>query len=128
MMLQLSTLALLTIGASAVAAYEQAVSKKCCGQISANGQASGITGQLCDGQIRIGGGYAPSTYCFNNGSFTDVTGKGCIITRWEPGVTQFQCDEGKAGQIRCFLFDSVLKLIIHSSTRLLHIPRRLHPI
>jgi uncharacterized membrane protein len=74
-------------------------SSQCCGQIVANSKsANGPTGQLSDGQVRIGGGYLPSTYCFNNGAFTDMTGKGCIITPWESGVQQLQCDQGKPGK------------------------------
>src|SRR5262245_11619542 len=81
--------------APAALTVNQIVGNGCCGQITAHGAAKGVTGQLLDGQIRIGGGHPHSTYCFWDGAFTDSTGKGCIITPWQPHVPQFQCDEGK---------------------------------
>jgi hypothetical protein len=63
----------------------------CCFQLNASGGESGTIGQLSDGQNRIGGGYAPATYCISNGEITDSSGRGCILT---PPTTQLQCDVG----------------------------------
>jgi hypothetical protein len=63
----------------------------CCFQLTASGGKSGTIGQLGDGQNRIGGGYAPATYCIQNGEITDSNGRGCILT---PPTTQLQCDVG----------------------------------
>ena len=63
----------------------------CCFQLNASGGESGTIGQLYDGQNRIGGGYAPATYCISNGEITDSSGRGCILT---PPTTQLQCDVG----------------------------------
>ncbi|KAI8934167.1 hypothetical protein NX059_008920 [Plenodomus lindquistii] len=62
-----------------------------CIQIKAAGGASGLLGQLDDGQNRIGGGHPTGCYCLSNGGFTDSNGRGCILT---PPTTQFQCDVG----------------------------------
>lgn len=75
------------VGASAAVVRRD----QCCFQLTASGGAQGSIGQLGDGQNRIGGGYAPATYCINNGGITDKNGRGCILT---PPTTQFQCDEG----------------------------------
>ncbi|KAI6707976.1 hypothetical protein JHW43_009493, partial [Diplocarpon mali] len=60
--------------------------------ITASGGQSGSLGQLDDGQIRIGGGLAPSSFSITDGAITDEDGFGCILT---DGVKQFQCDHGK---------------------------------
>ncbi|KAL2814271.1 PAP2-domain-containing protein [Aspergillus granulosus] len=64
----------------------------CCFTLTASGGASGIVGQLDDGQNRIGGDLPPGQFCIeSDGSITDGNGRGCILT---PPTTQFQCDEG----------------------------------
>ncbi|KAF2846287.1 hypothetical protein T440DRAFT_482649 [Plenodomus tracheiphilus IPT5] len=62
-----------------------------CIQLKASGGASGVLGQLDDGQNRVGGGHPTGCYCLSNGGFTDSNGRGCILT---PPTTQFQCDVG----------------------------------
>ncbi|CAN9284165.1 unnamed protein product [Alternaria alternata] len=63
-----------------------------CFKLSASGGASGVLGQLDDGQNRIGGNHPTGCYCLDgNGGFTDSNGRGCILT---PPTTQFQCDVG----------------------------------
>ncbi|KAL1797123.1 hypothetical protein ACET3X_003729 [Alternaria dauci] len=63
-----------------------------CFKLSASGGASGVLGQLDDGQNRVGGGHPTGCYCLDgNGGFTDSNGRGCILT---PPTTQFQCDVG----------------------------------
>ncbi|KAF1849688.1 uncharacterized protein K460DRAFT_421902 [Cucurbitaria berberidis CBS 394.84] len=62
-----------------------------CVQLRASGGASGVLGQLSDGQNRVGGGHPTGCYCLSNGGFTDTNGRGCILT---PPTTQFQCDVG----------------------------------
>ncbi|KAF2260113.1 hypothetical protein CC78DRAFT_473734 [Lojkania enalia] len=62
-----------------------------CVQLQASGGASGILGQLGDGQNRIGDGNPTGCYCLGHGSFTDSNDRGCILT---PPTTQFQCDTG----------------------------------
>ncbi|KAG9186393.1 glucan endo-1,3-beta-D-glucosidase [Alternaria panax] len=63
-----------------------------CFKLSASGGASGVLGQLGDGQNRVGGGHPTGCYCLDgNGGFTDSNGRGCILT---PPTTQFQCDVG----------------------------------
>src|SRR4051812_31867119 len=62
-----------------------------CVQLQASGPASGVLGQLDDGQNRVGGGHPTGCYCLSNGGFTDANGRGCILT---PPTTQFQCDVG----------------------------------
>ncbi|KAI4641143.1 hypothetical protein J4E93_008021 [Alternaria ventricosa] len=64
-----------------------------CFKLEASGGASGVLGQLDDGQNRVGNGGLPtSCYCLDgNGGFTDSNGRGCILT---PPTTQFQCDVG----------------------------------
>ncbi|KAL4986153.1 ubiquitin 3 binding protein But2 C-terminal domain-containing protein [Aspergillus falconensis] len=67
----------------------------CCFHLTASGGASGPVGQLGDGQNRVGGdsGSLPEgQFCINSdGSITDGSGRGCILT---PPTTQFQCDLG----------------------------------
>ncbi|KAL4922549.1 ubiquitin 3 binding protein But2 C-terminal domain-containing protein [Aspergillus aurantiobrunneus] len=64
----------------------------CCFHITASGEASGPVGQLGDGQNRIGGNLPEGQFCVNSdGSITDGSGRGCILT---PPTTQFQCDLG----------------------------------
>lgn len=64
-----------------------------CFKLEASGGASGVLGQLDDGQNRVGNGGLPTgCYCLDgNGGFTDSNGRGCILT---PPTTQFQCDVG----------------------------------
>jgi len=63
-----------------------------CFKLQASGGASGVLGQLDDGQNRVGGGHPTGCYCLDsNGGFTDSNGRGCILT---PPTTQFQCDVG----------------------------------
>jgi hypothetical protein len=87
---KLVALALASSGASAVVLPR---GDGCCFQVTASGGKSGTVGQLSDGQNRIGGSFAPATYCINNGGITDANGRGCILT---PPSTQFQCDVGAA--------------------------------
>jgi len=77
------------LSANALVAREAAQ----CVKIQASGGASGVFGQLGDGQNRIGGGHSTGCYCLSNGGFTDSNGRGCILT---PPTTQFQCDAGAA--------------------------------
>lgn len=56
-----------------------------CVQLKASGGASGILGQLSDGQNRVGGNNPTGCYCLSNGGFTDSHGRGCILT---PPTTQ----------------------------------------
>ncbi|KAJ5087574.1 hypothetical protein N7456_011190 [Penicillium angulare] len=62
----------------------------CCFHLSSP---SGPVGQLSDGQNRIGDdSLGTAEYCISSdGSITDGSGRGCILT---PPTTQFQCDEG----------------------------------
>jgi hypothetical protein len=83
------TLASLTFGLYASAATLP--ENICTFTLIASGEASGIVGQLGDGQNRVGGGYPTGTYSMNNSQITDAHGRGCILT---PPTTQFQCDDG----------------------------------
>ncbi|KAJ5807022.1 hypothetical protein N7474_010614 [Penicillium riverlandense] len=62
----------------------------CCFQLNSP---SGPVGQLSDGQNRIGDQtLPPAQFCISSdGSITDGSGRGCILT---PPTTQFQCDVG----------------------------------
>lgn len=80
----------LALGLSANALVARDYSQQCV-QLKASGGASGILGQLDDGQNRIGGGHPTGCYCLSSGGFTDSNGRGCILT---PPTTQFQCDVG----------------------------------
>jgi hypothetical protein len=75
------------LGANALVARDAAQ----CVQLKASGGASGVLGQLGDGQNRVGGSNPTGCYCLSNGGFTDSNGRGCILT---PPTTQFQCDVG----------------------------------
>ncbi|KAL4745785.1 ubiquitin 3 binding protein But2 C-terminal domain-containing protein [Aspergillus terricola var. indicus] len=83
--------------AAFVASAQALVSRdtSCCFHLTASGGASGPVGQLEDGQNRVGGdsGSLPEgQFCINtDGSITDGSGRGCILT---PPTTQFQCDSG----------------------------------
>ncbi|KAF2008121.1 hypothetical protein P154DRAFT_528744 [Amniculicola lignicola CBS 123094] len=68
-------------------------SDDCNFMITAHGpaSASGIIGQLDDGQNRIGGGHAAAFFSMHNHTITDKNRRGCIVA---PPTTQFQCDEG----------------------------------
>lgn len=74
----ISTFAALAVGANALALRGDS----CCFKLTASGGASGTVGQLNDGQNRIGGGLPPATYCISpDGTITDSSGRGCILTR-----------------------------------------------
>lgn len=61
----------------------------CCFHLTSNGSP---VGQLSDGQNRIGDNSLPEgEFCISDGSITDGSGRGCILT---PPTTQFQCDVG----------------------------------
>ncbi|RAR12639.1 glycoside hydrolase [Stemphylium lycopersici] len=78
----------LGLGANALVARQNTQ----CFQLKASGDASGILGQLGDGQNRVGDDLPTGCYCLDNdGGFTDSNGRGCILT---PPTTQFQCDAG----------------------------------
>lgn len=82
----------LSLGLGATAAILKR--EQCCFQLTASGGASGSVGQIVDGQVRIGDGSPPATFCINNGAITDGSGRGCILT----GPTlQWQCDAGATG-------------------------------
>ncbi|KAJ5809528.1 uncharacterized protein N7503_001746 [Penicillium pulvis] len=68
-------------------------SQTCCFHLTASGGASGDVGQLSDGQNRIGdSSLSPAEFCISSdGSITDGSGRGCILT---PPTTQLQCDTG----------------------------------
>ena len=55
----------------------------CCFHLTASGGASGTVGQLSDGQNRIGDNtLSPAQFCISSdGSITDGSGRGCILTR-----------------------------------------------
>jgi hypothetical protein len=53
----------------------------CTFELTASGGESGTIGQLSDGQVRIGGGLAQSSFTICNGTITDANGYGCILTR-----------------------------------------------
>ena len=54
----------------------------CCFSLTASGGASGVLGQLADGQNRVGGNYPAGSYCINGqGGLIDASGRGCILTR-----------------------------------------------
>ncbi|KAJ5930326.1 hypothetical protein N7466_005819 [Penicillium verhagenii] len=63
----------------------------CCFQLT--GPNGSPVGQLSDGQNRIGdSSLAAAEFCISSdGSITDGSGRGCILT---PPTTQFQCDVG----------------------------------
>ncbi|KAE8314550.1 ubiquitin 3 binding protein But2 C-terminal domain-containing protein [Aspergillus transmontanensis] len=81
---------------AAFAASTQALTGRttnCCFHLTASGGASGTVGQLTDGQNRIGDhSLSTAQFCISSdGSITDGSGRGCILT---PPTTQFQCDQG----------------------------------
>ncbi|KAL2818805.1 ubiquitin 3 binding protein But2 C-terminal domain-containing protein [Aspergillus cavernicola] len=87
-MRNLATLAAFAASANALVPRQSG----CCFSLSASGEASGSVGQLGDGQNRIGGDLPAGQFCINSdGSITDGSGRGCILT---PPTTQFQCDLG----------------------------------
>lgn len=53
----------------------------CTFELTASGGQSGTVGQLSDGQVRVGGGLAQSSFTICNGTITDSNGYGCILTR-----------------------------------------------
>lgn len=77
------------LGASALSLPRSAAS--CPFTLTATGGQTGTIGSLGDGQTRIGGGLASTTFTINsdNGTVTDDAGRACILT---PSVDQFQCD------------------------------------
>ncbi|KAI7469061.1 hypothetical protein KC351_g13314 [Hortaea werneckii] len=80
----------LALGASGAVLPRQ---QGCCFSLTASGGQSGTLWQLSDGQNRIGGGGGDDAqYCISSdGTITDGSGRGCILT---PPTTQFQCDTG----------------------------------
>ncbi|KAJ5716946.1 hypothetical protein N7488_002592 [Penicillium malachiteum] len=68
-------------------------SDSCCFDLTASGGASGVLGQLTDGQVRVGDdSLSAAQFCINSaGGITDSEGRGCILTT---ETTQFQCDTG----------------------------------
>ncbi|KAE8382665.1 ubiquitin 3 binding protein But2 C-terminal domain-containing protein [Aspergillus bertholletiae] len=82
-------LALFGVGAHALVGR----TTNCCFHLTASGGASGTVGQLSDGQNRIGdNNLSPAQFCISSeGSITDSSGRGCILT---PPTSQFQCDQG----------------------------------
>lgn len=84
--------AALAAGANALVARQST----CCFDLTVAGQVSGTLGQLSDGQVRIGGGLSPSTFCISsNGTISDSNGRGCILTY---PTNQFQCDTDAVAQ------------------------------
>ncbi|KAH8669550.1 ubiquitin 3 binding protein But2 C-terminal domain-containing protein [Tricladium varicosporioides] len=79
----------LALGTSALVAPRS--SGYCSFRLTASGGDSGTTGQLNDGQNRIGGNLTAANFYISNGGITDEVGRGCILT---PSVEQFQCDQG----------------------------------
>lgn len=73
------TLATFIANAHALAGRSQV----CCFHLTASGGASGEVGQLSDGQNRIGdNSLSPAEFCISSdGSITDGSGRGCILTR-----------------------------------------------
>lgn len=73
------TLAIFIANAYALAGRGQT----CCFHLTASGGASGNVGQLSDGQNRIGDNtLSPAEFCISSdGSITDGSGRGCILTR-----------------------------------------------
>lgn len=60
------------LGANAFVAREASQ----CVQLKASGGASGVLGQLADGQNRVGGSNPTGCYCLGaNGGFTDSNGR-----------------------------------------------------
>jgi hypothetical protein len=55
----------------------------CCFHLNASGGMTGSVGQLTDGQNRIGdNSLSPAQFCISSdGSITDGSGRGCILTR-----------------------------------------------
>ncbi|KAI9736115.1 MAG: hypothetical protein M1818_006291 [Claussenomyces sp. TS43310] len=78
----------LILGASAFTTVPRST---CSFTLTASGGQSGSVGQLDDGQNRIGGGLPATSFTISNGNgtVTDSTGRGCILT---PSIKQFQCD------------------------------------
>ncbi|KAK4442004.1 hypothetical protein QBC34DRAFT_431971 [Podospora aff. communis PSN243] len=69
-------------------------------------------GQLEDGQIRLNGSYATSSFHISaNGGIVDSDGFGCIVT---VPTTQFQCDHGKPPTLG-FSIDSTHNFLYHGS-------------
>lgn len=71
---------------AAFAASTQALTGRttnCCFHLTASGGASGTVGQLSDGQNRIGDhSLSTAQFCISpDGSITDGSGRGCILTR-----------------------------------------------
>ncbi|APA07902.1 hypothetical protein sscle_03g026720 [Sclerotinia sclerotiorum 1980 UF-70] len=63
----------------------------CSFTLTASGGASGIVGQLDDGQLRILGGHPTATFTISNGAATDSKGRPCYLTS---EANQYQCDTG----------------------------------
>ncbi|CAD6439887.1 069a6c25-a65f-45c7-97aa-be8576ca7ea9 [Sclerotinia trifoliorum] len=61
----------------------------CSFTLTASGGASGIVGQLDDGQLRILGGHPTATFTISNSATTDSKGRPCYLTS---EANQYQCD------------------------------------
>jgi hypothetical protein len=73
------TLAAFVVGTNALVGR----SNSCCFHLTASGDVSGPTGQLNDGQTRVGDNtLSPAQFCLDssNGTITDSKGRGCVIT------------------------------------------------
>ncbi|KAI0123661.1 hypothetical protein BJ170DRAFT_697469 [Xylariales sp. AK1849] len=88
-------------------------SSRCGFTISSSGSFVCPAGQLADGQIRLNGSEAISTFYIDaNGGITDVNGFGCTIT--DKPTTQFQCDKG-ASPMDGFSIDASNNLMYEGS-------------
>lgn len=74
---------IVTFVAFAAGASALATRGHCCFHLSATGGATGVVGQLSDGQNRIGDNSLPEgKFCLGpGGTITDGLGRGCILTR-----------------------------------------------
>ncbi|KAJ8064805.1 hypothetical protein OCU04_007115 [Sclerotinia nivalis] len=78
--------------AFAVGASAASIRRDTCSfTLTASGGASGIVGQLDDGQLRILGGHPTATFTISNGATTDSKGRPCYLTS---EANQYQCDAG----------------------------------
>ncbi|KAF2140964.1 uncharacterized protein K452DRAFT_229286, partial [Aplosporella prunicola CBS 121167] len=85
-----------------------------CFTITCNGTPGGVVGQLSDGQLRCGQGFAASTFCISEkGGLIDANGFGCILT---PPTKQFQCDHGVEGFMGWSISDKGLLFFEQIST------------
>ncbi|OKL56675.1 hypothetical protein UA08_08253 [Talaromyces atroroseus] len=85
----------------------------CCFGLAATGNATGVLGQIDDGQVRIGSGLPPGQFCIDpSGAIKDGNGRGCYLT---PPTSQLQCDVG-ANPMPGFTIDSSGKIHHNAST------------